>query len=392
MYSQIISIIKKVLGKGSHSLHEPYFCGNEWRYVKKTLDDNYVSSIGSFVNKFEDQIKKFTKAKYVIPVVNGTEALHLSLVVCGVNNNDEVLVPTITFVGTANAIVYSGATPHFIDSEFETLGIDPLKLEKYLEKITIKKGKFYFNKKTKRRIKAIMPVHIFGNICKIDKILKIAKKYNLIVIEDAAEALGSFFKNKHAGTFGLVGCFSFNGNKILTTGGGGAIITNNKLLAKKIKHLSTTAKIDHRWEYIHDAVGYNFRMPNLNAALGSAQIENLNKFLRSKRRLFLKYRKELSKVNDIRLIGNPQFSKSNNWLNTIFIKNSSIKKRNKLLSLAQKNKIFLRPVWKPLHQLKHFKYIPKMNLENAERIYISCINLPSSAHFCLKNQLTKIKT
>ena len=168
-----------------------------------------------------------------------------------------------------------------------------------------------------------MPVHVFGNICQIHRILKIAKKYNLLVIEDAAEALGSFTKNKHAGTFGIVGCFSFNGNKILTTGGGGAIITNNKLLAKKIKHLSTTAKINHRWEYIHDIVGYNFRMPNLNAALGSAQIENLNKFLRSKRKLFLRYCKEFLKVNDVRVIKNPEFSKSNNWLNTIFIKNSS---------------------------------------------------------------------
>ena len=226
-----------------------------------------------------------------------------------------------------------------------------------------------------------MPVHVFGNICQIDKILKIAKKYNLLVIEDAAEALGSFFKNKHAGTFGLVGCFSFNGNKIITTGGGGAIITNNKLLAQKIKHLSTTAKIEDRWEYIHDAVGYNFRMPNLNAALGSAQIENLNKFLRSKRKLFLRYCKEFLKVNDIRLIKNPEFSKSNNWLNTIFIKNSSIKKRNKVLSLGQKNRIFLRPVWKPLHTLKHLNKMPKMNLDAAKKIYESCINLPSSASY-----------
>jgi len=381
MHTQIVNIIKKILGKGRHSLHEPYFCGNEWNYVKKTLDENYVSSIGSFVNKFENQIKKFTKSKYAIPVVNGTEALHLSLVACGVKSNDEVLVPTITFVGTANSIIYSGATPHFIDSEFETLGIDPLKLEKYLEKITIKKGKFYFNKKTKRRIKAIMPVHIFGNICQIDKILKIAKKYKLVVIEDAAEALGSFFKNKHAGTFGLVGCFSFNGNKILTTGGGGAIITDNKLLAKKIKHLSTTAKINHRWEYVHDVVGYNFRMPNINAALGSAQIENLNKFLISKRKLFLKYCKDFSKVNDVTLIKNPEFSKSNNWLNTIFIKNSSLKKRNKVLSLAQKNQIFLRPVWKPLHTLKHLNKMPRMNLDAAIKIYKSCINLPSSASY-----------
>jgi perosamine synthetase len=385
--NDIIKSIRKVVGKKKHHLHEPLFFGNEIKYLKKTITTNLVSSVGPFVKKFEDQITKFTKSKYTISSVNGTEALHLSLIACGVKNNDEILVPTITFVGTANAIVYSGATPHFVDSEFETLGIDPIKLEKYLEKITIKKGKFYFNKKTKRKIKAIMPVHVFGNICKIDKILKIAKKYNLVVIEDAAEALGSFFNNKHAGTFGLVGCFSFNGNKIMTTGGGGAIITNNKLLAKKIKHLSTTAKINHRWEYIHDEVGYNFRMPNLNAALGSAQIENLNKFLRSKRKLFLRYCEEFSKIDGVTLIKNPKFSKSNNWLNTILIKNSSIQKRNKVLSLAQKNQIFLRPVWKPLHQLKHFRSMPKMNLENAKKIYISCINLPSSSHYFFDEKL-----
>jgi len=379
--NDIIKSIIKVVGKKKHHLHEPLFCGNEIKYLKKTIITNFVSSVGPFVKKFEDQITKFTKSKYTISAVNGTEALHLSLVACGVKNNDEVLVPTITFAGTANAIVYSGAIPHFVDSEIETLGIDPLKLEKYLEKITIKKGKFYFNKKTKRKIKAIMPVHVFGNICQIDKILKVAKKYNLIVIEDAAEALGSFFKNRHAGTFGLVGCFSFNGNKILTTGGGGAIITNNKLLAKKIKHLSTTAKINHRWEYIHDAVAYNFRMPNLNAALGSAQIENLNRFLRSKKKLFLRYRKEFSKVINVRLIKNPEFSKSNNWLNTIFIKSSSITIRNKVLSLAQKNRIYLRPVWKPLHTLKHFNKMPRMNLDTAIKIYESCINLPSSASY-----------
>jgi perosamine synthetase len=379
--NDIIKSIIKVVGKKKHHLHEPLFCGNEIKYLTKTIITNLVSSLGPFVKKFEKQITKFTRSKYAISVVNGTEALHLSLVACGVKNNDEVLVPTITFAGTANAIVYSGAIPHFVDSEFETLGIDPLKLDKYLEKITIKKGKFYFNKKTKRKIKAIMPVHVFGNICQIDKILKIAKKYNLIVVEDAAEALGSFHKNRHAGTFGLAGCFSFNGNKILTTGGGGAIITNNKLLAKKIKHLSTTAKINHRWEYIHDDIGYNFRMPNLNAALGSAQIENLNRFLISKRKLFLTYGKEFSKVNDVRLIKNPQFSKSNNWLNTIFIKNSSIKKRNKVLSLGQKNKIFLRPVWKPLHTLKYLNKMPRMNLEGAIKIYKSCINLPSSAAY-----------
>jgi len=379
--NNIIKSITKVVGKQKHHLHEPLFCGNEIKYLKKTIITNLVSSVGPFVKKFENQLTKFTKSKYAISVVNGTEALHLSLVACGVKNNDEVLVPTITFAGTANAIVYSGAIPHFVDSEVETLGIDPLKLENYLKKITIKKGKFYFNKKTKRKIKAIMPVHVFGNICQIDQILKIAKKYNLIVIEDAAEALGSFFKNRHAGTFGLVGCFSFNGNKILTTGGGGAIITNNKLLAKKIRHLSTTAKINHRWEYIHDSVGYNFRMPNLNAALGCAQIENLNKFIKSKKKLYLEYFDEFSKIKEVRLIKNPRFSKSNNWLNTIFINNSSLKKRNSLIKFFHSKSLFVRPIWKPLHQLKHFSFMPKMNLENAKKIYISCINLPSSAHY-----------
>jgi aminotransferase in exopolysaccharide biosynthesis len=379
--NNIIESITKVVGKQKHHLHEPLFCGNEIKYLKKTIITNLVSSLGPFVKKFEKQLTKFTKSKYAISVVNGTEALHLSLVACGVKNNDEVLVPTITFAGTANAIVCSGAIPHFVDSEEETLGIDSLKLENYLKKITIKKGKFYFNKKTKRKIKAIVPVHVFGNICQIDKILKIAKKYNLIVIEDAAEALGSFFKNRHAGTFGLVGCFSFNGNKILTTGGGGAIITNNKLLAKKIRHLSTTAKINHRWEHIHDSVGYNLRMPNLNAALGCAQIENLNKFIKSKKKLYLEYFDEFSKIKEVRLIKNPRFSKSNNWLNTIFINNSSLKKRNSLIKFFHSKSLFVRPIWKPLHQLKHFSLMPKMNLENAKKIYISCISLPSSPHY-----------
>jgi len=377
----IVQTIKKVVGVGKHELHEPMFCGNEINYLKKTINTSYVSSVGSFVEKFENKIKKFTNSKYCISVVNCTEALHLSMVACGVMKNDEVIVPSITFAGTANAIVYAGAIPHFVDSETESLGIDPFKLHRYLEKITVKRGNHFYNKKTKRLISAIIPVHVFGNICKIDEILKISKKYNLLMIEDAAEALGSFFKKKHAGTFGLVGCISFNGNKIITTGGGGAIITNNKSLAEKIKHLSTTAKVSHAYEYIHDAVGYNFRMPNINAALGCAQMENLNKFLKSKRKLFLKYCSEFSKNTNIMIIKNPINSKSNNWLNTIFIKNLSVKTKKQILNFAHKNKIYLRPVWRPLHQLSHFKSIPRMNLDQANTIYASCINLPSSAFY-----------
>ena len=382
--NNIIKKIKSVLGKKKiYPLHEPFFFGNEKKYLLKVLKKNSVSSIsgGEFIDKFEKKIKNFTKAKYCVLVINGTEALHLSLIALGVKNNDEVLLPSLTFSGTANAIMYCNAIPHFVDSELETLGIDPVKLENYLKKISIIKNNECFNKKTKRRIRAIIPVHVFGNICKIDEILKIANKYKLKLLEDSAESLGSFFHNKHSGIFGDLGCLSFNGNKIITTGGGGAIITNNKSLAKKVRHLSATAKIKHQWEYIHDRVGYNFKMANLNAALGSAQIENLNKLLKLKRRLFNRYYNEFKKVKGIALVCEQKYSKSNYWLNTIFINNSSIKKRNKILRLGHQNKIFLRPSWKPLHTLIHLKKMPRMNLAQTIKIYKSCINLPSSASY-----------
>ncbi len=383
MDSQVIKKIKKILGKGVHFLHEPSLRGNEWKYVKKTLDDNFVSTAGPFVEKFENKLKKYTKSKYVISASSGTSALHLSLLVNGVKKDDEVLVPTITFAATANAVTYLGAKPHFVDSEFETLGIDHKKLDLYLKNITKKKGRYFFNKKTNKRLKAIIPVHVFGNICKIDKLIEIAKKYNLSVIEDATEALGSFYKKKHAGTFGSTGCLSFNGNKILTTGAGGALLTNNKNLAKKIKHLSTTAKIKHKWEFIHDEVGFNYRMPSINAALGLAQLENLKKILVSKKKLYSKYYKFLSESKKYTMIKNPPNSSSNNWLNTLFLKKPSLKLRDKILIMAHRKKIFLRPVWKPLHTLKHFRKMPKMNLENSIVIYKSCISLPSSASYQL---------
>ena len=380
----IIKKIKNILGKKkNYPLHEPLFLGNEKKYLLQALKKNYVSSIGGgkFIDEFEKKIKDFTKAKYCISVINGTEALHLSLIALGVKNNDEVLLPSLTFSGTANAVMYCNAIPHFVDSELDTLGIDPMKLENYLKKISIIKNNECYNKKTNRRIRAIIPVHIFGNVCKIDLILKIANKYKLKLLEDSAESLGSFFHNKHTGTLGDIGCLSFNGNKIITTGGGGAIITNSKSLADNIRHISSTAKIKHEWEYIHDKVGYNFRMPNLNAALGLAQIENLNKFLKFKRRLFNRYYNEFKKVKGIKLISEKKYSKSNYWLNTIFINNSSIKKRNNILKLGHKSKILLRPAWKPLHTLKHFKKMPKMDLSQTIKIYKSCISLPSSAFY-----------
>jgi perosamine synthetase len=238
------------------------FIGNEINYLKKTIRQNFVSTSGEYVKKFERNLKKITKAKFAVAVVNGTEALHITLKVCGIKNGDEILVPALTFVGTVNAIVHSGGEPHFIDSNIETLGIDFVKLNNYLNKISIFSNGVTVNKLTKKVIRAIVPVHIFGHPCKIDEINKLAKKFNLIVIEDAAEALGSLYMNKHLGTFGVAGCLSFNGNKIITTGGGGAVITNNSKLAKRIRHLTTTAKLKHQWEFIHDEVGSELVLEN----------------------------------------------------------------------------------------------------------------------------------
>ena len=271
-------------------LHEPFF-GNEKKYINECIDTTFVSSVGKFVDKLETEISKYTNVKYVIATVNGTSALHISLLLAGVKKDDEVLVSPYTFVGTVNAIKYTGASPLFIDIEEDTLGLCPFSLKKFLENNTTKKNGNCINKITGKRISAILPVHIYGHPCKIDKILSIADNFNIPVIEDAAEALGSFYKNKHLGSYGLISSLSFNGNKIVTTGGGGAILTNNVKLAKQAKHITTTSKLPHKWAYIHDEVGFNYRMPNLNAALGLAQIENIEYYLLNKRKLFKKYKK-----------------------------------------------------------------------------------------------------
>lgn len=380
---RIIESIKKVIGKGPQQLHEPLFIGNEINYLKKTIEKNFVSTSGEYVKKFEKYLEKITKAKYAIAVVNGTEALHITLKVCGIKNGDEILVPALTFVGTVNAIVHSGGEPHFIDSNIETLGIDFVKLNNYLNKISIFSNGVTVNKFTKKIIRAIVPVHIFGHPCKIDEISKLAKKFNLIVIEDAAEALGSLYMNKHLGTFGVAGCLSFNGNKIITTGGGGAVITNNSKLAKRIRHLTTTAKLKHQWEFIHDEVGYNLRMPNLNAALGLAQIENLSKFIKAKRILYKRYKKIFDNVEGVTLFKEPINAKSNYWLQTLILDKKNIKFKNKILKLAHKESIFIRPAWKIISDLKPYKKKQKMDLSGAKDIYKKVINIPSGQDLIL---------
>jgi perosamine synthetase len=380
----VVRSIRKVVGKGKHQLHEPLFCGNEIKYLKKTIKTNSVSSIGNYVKKFEEKIKKITSSKFAIAVVNGTTALHVSLKVSGVKDGDEVIVPALTFVGTANAITYCGGIPHFVDSEINTMGINTKKLEKYLNQIVIFKKDLAINKFTKKIIRAIIPVHVFGHPCRIDEIMRIAKKFNLIVIEDAAEALGSYYKKKHLGTFGLAGCLSFNGNKIVTTGGGGVVITNNKVFAKKVRHLSTTAKLDHKWEYIHDQIGYNFRMPNLNAALGLAQLENLNFFIKKKRILYKKYFNVFKNIKYIVLFKELQNAKSNYWLQTLILEKKYCRFKNKILNESFKSGLYLRPAWKLISNLKPFRFNPRMDLCGSAEIYKRIINLPSGQSILIK--------
>ncbi len=382
----VVNAIRSVLGKGAHQLHEPLLKGKEIIFVSDTIKRNFVSTAGEYVNRFEKAVKKFSKSNHAIAVVNGTQAIFVSLKVLGVRKDDEVLVPALTFVGTVNAISYIGAHPHFIDSSWENFGVNCDKLEKYLSKNAQIIGNRCINKSTGKVIKAIVPVHIFGHPCDIEKVIKISKKFKLAVVEDAAEALGSFHKKKHLGTFGDIGCFSFNGNKIITTGGGGMIITNQAKLAKKIKHLTTTAKLKHKWEYIHDEVGYNFRMPSINAALGLAQLLKLRTFLKAKRKLFYKYMKVLKDINGISLFKEPKNAKSNYWLQTLILDKKNSKFKNKILKEFHKKKVFSRPTWQLISDLKPYRNNQKMDLSIARDIYKRSINIPSSQKLIIKNK------
>jgi len=375
---KIIKVIQKVTGKKKSNLHEPKFSGKEIDLLKKCIKSNYVSTVGPQVEIFEKKLAKLTGAKYVIACVNGTSALHLSLKSINIDKNCEVLLPSLSFVASANAVNYCGGTPHFVDSDKKTLGVNPEKLERYLEKTCTVKRNICFNKKTKKRISALIVVHIFGHPGEIFKIRKLCKKFFINLIEDAAEGIGSYFHNQHVGTFGKIGIISFNGNKTITTGGGGAIITNNKKIANIVKSLSTTNKLPHPWKYDYEAVGYNYRLPNINSALGIAQLNSLKKILADKRNLFKKYKKEFSKIREIDFFHEPKFCKSNYWLNAILLKNSSILKRDYIINKINKKKIQVRPCWKLLHRLKHFANCPKMNLDEAISLESKIITLPSS--------------
>tara|TARA_B100001059_G_scaffold236603_1_gene288174 strand:- start:2852 stop:4024 length:1173 start_codon:yes stop_codon:yes gene_type:complete len=374
----ILAAINSVVGKGPVGLHEPTFAGNEWLNLKECLDSTFVSSVGKFVDRFEDDLATYTGAKHAVAVVNGTAALHIALLLAGVKPNEEVLVPTLTFVATANAVSYCGATPHFVDSEGTTLGISTAKLRDYLQVHTQQHSGQCVNKATGRVIRAIVPMHTYGHPADINGLLAVAHDFNIVMVEDAAESLGSTYYGQHTGTFGLIGTLSFNGNKTITTGGGGAILTNDSSIALRAKHITTTAKLPHAWEFIHDEIGYNNRLPNLNAALGCAQLEQLPVKLIAKRALFKRYKAVFAPVDGVNLVAEPAQCQSNYWLQTIILNSDHMHHRDTVLQTTNQAGFMTRPVWRLMHQLKPFTQCPRMDLSEAEQLSLRLINIPSS--------------
>lgn len=377
----IVKILRKVLPSDheTYALHEPLFNGNEWTYVKDCLDSGWVSSVGQYVEIFEKQLAEYTGIQYAVPVVNGTAALHMSLYLSGVSIGDEVLIPALTFIATANSVSYCGAVPHFVDSEEMTLGLDPYKLDDYLEEISEQRTEGCFNKKTQQRIKAVIPMHTFGHPVNMDPLVEVCRKYRLELIEDGAEALGSYYKGQHMGNWGRAAILSFNGNKIITTGGGGAILTNDESLARLAKHLTTQAKPPHKWSFNHDMVGYNYRMPNINAALGCAQLEQLPEFIKKKRNLAARYQEAFAEVAGVEIFKEAGNSCSNYWLNVLLLNEKFSSERDKLLELTNSQGIMIRPAWTLMHKLPMYENCPHMDLTISENLEKRIVNLPSSA-------------
>ena len=374
--NNIIDFIKQTFNTDEFiPLHEPRFIGNEKKYLNDCIDSTFVSSVGKYVDIFENKFAAFVGSKYAIATVNGTAALHISLLLANVKKDDEVITQPLTFIATCNAISYCGAKPIFVDVDLDTMGLSPESLKKFLEAHCEIKDNQCLNKTTGKTIKACVPMHTFGHPCKIEEIRDICDDWKIILVEDAAESLGSYYKDKHTGTFGKVGAFSFNGNKIITSGGGGVIVTNDETLAKKAKHLTTTAKVPHPYEYVHDEIGYNYRLPNINAALLVAQLEKLEKFLASKRELAIKYKAFFEK-NDIIFIQEPKNSKSNYWLQAILLKD--LKQRDDFLEFTNKAGVMTRPIWKLISELDMFKNCQKTDLKNAKYLEQRVVNIPSS--------------
>lgn len=357
-------------------LHAPLFIGNEKKYLNECIDTTFVSSVGAFVDRFEEEMAQYTGAKKAVVCVSGTNALHMAMMLVGVQRDDEVLTQALTFIATCNAISYIGAHPVFIDVDKDTMGLSPFAIKNWLVKnAEIKDGECY-NKNSGRRIKACVPMHTFGHPVKIEDIANICKEWHIELVEDAAESIGSLYKDKHTGTFGKVGAISFNGNKTITTGGGGMLLFQDEELGKYAKHITTQAKIPHRWEFKHDHIGYNYRMPNINAALGCAQLENLDRYIASKRKTAMEYKEFFSKMPDITFFTEPENCRSNYWLNVVILKDRNA--QQEFLQYTNDYKVMTRPIWELMSRLEMFKGCETDGLKNTQWFADRVVNIPSS--------------
>lgn len=373
----IVDFIKQTFARQEFiPLHEPRFIGNEKKYLNDCIDSTFVSSVGKYVDTFEKEFAKTVGSKYAIATVNGTAALHISLILAGVKQDDEVITQPLTFIATCNAISYIGAKPIFVDVDLDTMGLSPKSLEAFLSANCEIAKSTCRNKTTAKIIKACVPMHTFGHPCRIDELKRICDEWHIALVEDAAESLGSYYKNKHTGTFGKVGAFSFNGNKIITSGGGGVIVTDDEALAKRAKHLTTTAKVPHPYEYVHDEIGYNYRLPNINAALLVAQLEQLETFLESKRALAKEYETFFSVSENAQFIKEPQESNSNYWLQAVLLKDKD--NRNEFLKFTNANGVMTRPIWRLMNELQMFQDCQCTSLDNAKYLEERVVNIPSS--------------
>lgn len=377
MYSQVTDFVHQLFGtEETVPLHAPLFIGNEKKYLNECIDTTFVSSVGKFVDRFEEEIAAYTGAKKAVVCVSGTNALHMAMMLVGIEREDEVLTQALTFIATCNAISYIGAHPVFIDVDMETLGLSPNAVKAWLEKNAELKNGICYNKRTGRRVKACVPMHTFGHPIKIDELVQICNEWHIELVEDAAESIGSLYKGKHTGTFGKVGAISFNGNKTITTGGGGMLLFQDEELGKLAKHLTTQAKVPHRWAFVHDHIGYNYRMPNINAALGCAQLENLERYVENKRETAQIYADFFKNIPDITFFTEPENCRSNYWLNVVMLKDKAA--QQEFLEYTNDHGVMTRPVWELMNRLEMFKHCESDGLKNTEWLADRIVNIPSS--------------
>ena len=376
-YEKITDFIHQLFGtEETVPLHTPLFIGNEKKYLEECIDTTFVSSVGKFVDRFEAEMAAYTGAKNAVVCVSGTNALHMALMLVGVERDDEVLTQALTFIATCNAVSYIGAHPVFIDVDRDTLGLSPRAVKDWLVKNAELRNGACYNKRTGRRVKACVPMHTFGHPVKIDELLTVCDEWHIELVEDAAESIGSLYKGRHTGTFGKVGAISFNGNKTITTGGGGMLLFQDEELGKLAKHLTTQAKVPHRWAFVHDHIGYNYRMPNINAALGCAQLENIERYVENKRETARIYADFFKDMPDITFFTEPEDCRSNYWLNVVMLKDKAA--QQEFLEYTNDHGVMTRPVWELMNRLEMFKRCETDGLKNTEWLADRIVNIPSS--------------